>query len=247
MDDAIRQLMHQLMTDRQHRTIAQQAMMYGHATKKMDFKQFAAYTTSSNLQKATPQELYTLLTLFYETTKKSQYDPAHYFDAKEIARYSNSKCYQLFDFPVWSTLSKDEYLSEIPLVRVLQILAEMLAAQRTDQYQRHRLVYTTGGNSKETAEEIRQRFHLDTYYPPLFWINVVPDECELLLKNNSVSIPLQPPACRVIVDADFMRAVKDVDDINALINSISEKKMAPLRITGFSMERLKKVNVDPVV
>ena len=247
MDDAIRQLMHQLMTDRQHRPIAQQAMMYGHATQKMDFKQFAAYMTSSNLQKATPQELYTLLALFYETTKKSQYDPAHYFDAKEIAKYSNSKCYQLFDFPVWSTLSKDEYLSEIPLVRVLQILADMLAAQHTDQYKRHRLVYTTGGTSKETADEMRKRFHLDTYYPPLFWLNVVPDEFELLLQNNTVSIPLQPPACRVIADTNFVRAVKDIDDINAFINSLHTKKMVPLRITCCSMEKLKKVNIEPVV
>lgn len=246
MDNAIRQLMHQLMTDRLYRPIAQQAMMYGHANQRMDFKQFTAYTNSSNLQKATPQELYTLLALFYETTHKPQYDPAQYFDSMEIKKYSLGKCYLRFDFPVWSTLGKDEYLSTIPLAKALQILNEMLTAQNTDQYQGYRLVYMTGGHSTRTVGEMKKKFHLDVYYPPLFWINVVPDECDLLLQDDIVSIPLQPPACRIIADADFVRSVKDIDDIEHLINSISSKKMVPLRITYFSMDKLKKANIDPV-
>lgn len=246
MDNAVRQLMHQLMTDRKHKTITQQAMMYGQQNQIMDFKQFATYV-NSDLADVTPRELYTLLALFYKSSHRSDYNPLRYFTEQEVDQYSNGKCYQIFDLPLLTKISSKEYLSTIPLVKTIEIVRDVLIEQQKAKNISHRFVYAINNESSASVEALRKQLHYEHYYPPMVWLNIVPDECDVTILNDKLRIPLKPPACRVIADADFIRALNDIPDIHKLTAKISSQKMVPVRITSLSMDQLKGANVEVIV
>lgn len=239
MNDDVRMIMHQLMTDRQHRAKAQKAMMYGHTTGLMDSKQFASYLSIDGLKKASELELYTLLLLFYEATKEETYNPQKYFTASEIAKLSGHKAYKLHSFDVLAELNQGEYLSVMDWGSALKLLKKISEAQQSKQFPKHNLMIAVGAAQKNSAEFIKQKIKKDLYLPPLIGINIIPDEYDITAENGVVSIPLDVPACRIVAPADILAMIEQIDNIDDYVKSFTTKRLAPVRITNYTALELR--------
>lgn len=234
MDNAIRMILHHLMTDRQNRLQTQQAMMYGHKTQKMDSKQFASYLSADGLKDASDLELYILLVLFYDSTKNEEYNPHKYFSDEEIAKYEGRTIYQLQTFKVLEMLNDDEYLSTMNWMGAVKLIKKVSIAQKTTQYSNHRLIIADGTVREGAAEFITQQMKSDLYLPPLIGINVVPDIYQIEARHGTVQIPLDVPTCRVVAPAELVQAINLIEDIDEFVRSVDSKRLVPVRITNFT-------------
>lgn len=238
MDDNIRMILHHLMTDRPNRAKAQQAMMYGHTTKKMTSKQFASYLQADGLKKATNLELYTLLVLFYESSNEETYNPTRYFSEDEIQQLQNKRSYQLHRFDILSKLHEDEYLSVMNWTDALRLIKKMMDCQRSVHFKDYNLLYQYGASSPDMINAIKKQFQNDSYSPPMLGINIVPNEFEMQIECNEVDIPLEAPACRIILSEDLRAAIESIEDIDDFVKRLNSKRLIPICITNFTATKL---------
>lgn len=230
MDNTIRTLMHQLMTDRRFRAQAQQAMMYGHTTHKMDALQFASYQTSANLKNASPVELYTLLALFYESTKNEDYNPAKYFDQCEVKKFNGSKSFILHDFQNLGQLGSREWLSVLPWEQLIMILKDIISHNSNPK------VFVIPSAKENAHEKVLSRIKRGEYYAPMIWLNIRSDMHEISAEPK-LRIPLDPRACNLVIDQEIMQLLQECN-LDDVLHHRQRKRVVPIRITNMSVDEL---------
>lgn len=236
MDDTIKTLMHQRMTDRQYQRVAQEAMMYGHKMNRMSIVRFAQFKQREVIEEASPADLYILLSLFYETTHSSIYDPKKYFNDEELSKFAEmNRDISEQRFPITTKLSEDEYLILLPWKELVSIVTQILEEQRDVAWNGGRIIrpFTLGMFQRHVEEEGFQTSPWFNCDPSMHCIKI--DGQELIITHGLANDAL------LISEFDFLYLLNSYLTGTRRHNSLLRvDQLVPVRITQFSKDRLKK-------
>ena len=230
MKNVAKTLMHQIMKDSSWKSRIQTAMLYGIQEKRITVRQAAQLQTLAGVQNASLEELYTLLSLFYETTKDKRFDPSVYYTEEEVQQYSNMVLHQTITLSQVIQMGEKEILTCLEWNDMLELLAAALKHREANE-----LVKTFANRSEGGLAQTEKQIVDGMYYPDLVWINVSPEMYQRI-NNGKVVIPIEPPYYQLAVDFYFKQIVEaHLEDLSVIRNNpkrnARQKMLVPARVT----------------